>query len=141
MKMRKMYCCDASRSMYEDYYANQSGGAMPVFMGARHQRGHGIGNFFSGLKRVAIPLLKRGAQFLLPRLFKTGREIASDVASGTKIKDALKERVPGAAKEAARDAINEASQHFFSQSGSGLRRRSIKRKKTVRHAPLKRLKL
>ncbi len=65
----------------------------------------------------------------------------SDVASGTKIKDALKARVPGAAKEAAKDAINEAAQHFFNQSGSGLHRRSIKRKKTVRHAPLKRLKL
>ena len=139
--MRRMYCCDASRSMYEDYYAKQSGGEMPVFRGARYQRGHGLGNFFSGLKRVAIPLLKRGAEFMLPRLFKTGREIVSDVASGTKIKDALKARVPGAAKEAAKDAINEAAQHFFNQSGSGLRRGSIKRKKIVRHAPLKRLKL
>ncbi len=91
---------------------------MPVFMGGRHQRGHGLGNFFSGLKRVAIPLLKRGAKFLLPRLFKTGKDIVGDVTSGTKIKDALKARVPGAAKEAARDAINEAAQHFMNQSGS-----------------------
>ena len=139
--MRKMYCCDASRSMCDDYYARQSGREMPVFRRSRYQRGHGLGNVLSGLKRVAVPLLKRGAQFLLPRLFKTGREIVSDVASGSKIKDALKARVPGAAKEAARDAINEAAQHFLSQSGSGFRKRSIKRKKTVRHSPLKRLKL
>ena len=88
--MRKMYCCDASRSMYEDYYAKQSGGEMPVFMGGRQQRGHGIGNFFARVKRFAIPLLKRGAQFLLPRLFKTGTEIMSDVSQGQKVKDAFK---------------------------------------------------
>ena len=131
--MRKMYCCDASRSMYEDYYAKQSGGEMPVFMGGRQQRGHGIGNFFARVKRFAIPLLKRGAQFLLPRLFKRGTEIMSDVSQGQKVKDAFKSRVPGAIKDAASD--------FFRQSGSGLRKRNVKRKKAVRHAPLKRLKL
>ena len=131
--MRKMYCCDASRSMYEDYYAKQSGGEMPVFMGGRQQRGHGIGNFFARVKRFAIPLLKRGAQFLLPRLFKTGTEIMSDVSQGQKVKDAFKSRVPGAIKDAASD--------FFRQSGSGLRKRNVKRKKAVRHAPLKPLKL
>ena len=101
--MRKMYCCDASRSMYEDYYAKQSGGEMPVFMGGRHQRGHGLGNFFAQLKRFAVPLLKRGAQFLLPRLFKTGTEIMSDVSQGQKVKDAFKSRVPGAIKDTAGD--------------------------------------
>ncbi len=115
-----MYCCDASRSMYEDYYAKQSGGEMPVFMGGRHQRGHGVGNFFAQLKRFAVPLLKRGAQFLLPRLFKTGTEIMSDVSQGQKVKDAFKSRVPGAIKDAASD--------FFRQSGSGLRKRNVKRK-------------
>ena len=119
--------------MYEDYYAKQSGGEMPVFMGGRQQRGHGIGNFFARVKRFAIPLLKRGAQFLLPRLFKTGTEIMSDVSQGQKVKDAFKSRVPGAIKDAASD--------FFRQSGSGLRKRNVKRKKAVRHAPLKRLKL
>ncbi len=71
--MRRMYCCDASRSMYEDYYAKQSGGEMPVFRGARYQRGHGLGNFFSGLKRVAIPLLKRGAEFLFAKIIQDGK--------------------------------------------------------------------
>ena len=135
--MRKTYCCDASRSMYEDYYANQSGGEMPVFMGGRHQRGHGLGNFFAGLKRFAIPLLKRGAMFLLPRLFKTGTDIVNDVASGTDIKVAFKSRVP----EAARNAIKEVSKDLFNQSGSGLRRRQIKRKKSIKNRLVKRLKL
>jgi len=29
---RKTYCCDASRHMYENYYADQSGSGIPVFM-------------------------------------------------------------------------------------------------------------
>lgn len=124
--MRKIYCCDASRSMYEDYYAKQSGGEMPVFMGGRQQRGHGIGNFFARVKRFAIPLLKRGAQFLLPKIFKTGTEVMEDVARGQRVKDAI--------KESARD--------LFRQSGSGHRKRSIKRKKPTKRSKLvKRLKL
>ena len=110
---------------------------MPVFMGGRHQRGHGLGNCFAGLKRFAIPLLMRGAMFLLPRLFKTGTDIVNDVASGTNIKEAFKLRVP----EAARDAMKEVSKDLFNQSGSGLRRRQIKRKKSIKNRLVKRLKL
>ncbi len=129
--MRKVYCCDASRSMYEDYYAKQSGGDMPVFMGGRQQRGHGIGNFFAQVKRFAIPLFKRGAQFLLPKIFKTGSEIMNDVSRGQNVKDALKSRVTGAIKESARD--------LFGQSGSGHRKRNIepvKRNKLVKRLEL-----
>jgi hypothetical protein len=117
--------------MYEDYYAKQSGGEMPVFMGGRQQRGHGIGNFFARVKRFAIPLLKRGAQFLLPKIFKTGSEIMNDVTHGQNIKDALKSRVTGAIKESARD--------LFGQSGSGHRKRNIEPVK--RNKLVKRLKL
>ena len=129
--MRRVYCCDASRSMYEDYYAKQSGGEMPVFMGGRQQRGHGIGNFFARVKRFAIPLLKRGAQFLMPKIFKTGTEIVNDVSQGQRVKDALKSRVTGAIKELARD--------LFGQSGSGHRKRNIEPVK--RNKLVKRLKL
>jgi len=87
--------------MYADYYARQSGGDMPVFAGARFQRGHGLGNFFAGVKRFAIPLLKRGAKFLLPRLFKTGTEVVHDVMEGKKFKEAAKNRFKGAVKEGA----------------------------------------
>ena len=44
---RKRYCCDASR-MYEDYYTGQVGDNIPVFCGARYQRGHGLGNVIGG---------------------------------------------------------------------------------------------
>lgn len=102
---------------------------MPVFAGARFQRGHGLGNFFSGLKRFAAPLLKKGLEFLLPRALKTGTEIVSDVTGGKNIKESFRSRVPGAIKDAANDLLF--------QSGSGLRkRRIIKRRK-----PIKRFKL
>ena len=48
---RKLYCCDASRRMYEDYYTGQVGGNIPLFHGARYQRGHGLGNVIGGLFR------------------------------------------------------------------------------------------
>ncbi len=132
--MRRVYCCDASRSMYEDYYAKQSDGEMPVFMGGRQQRGHGIGNFSARVKRFAIPILKRGAQFLLRKIFKTGTEIMNDVSQGQRVKHALKSRVTGAIKETNRD--------LFRQSGCGLRKRNVKRKKPAKRNKLvKRLKL
>jgi len=39
---RKPYCCESSRQMYEDYYTGQVGGEIPVFRGAKRQRGHGL---------------------------------------------------------------------------------------------------
>jgi len=143
--MKKPFCCDANRSMYEDYYARQSGGEMPVFTGTRVQRGHGLGSIFANLKRLAIPLLKRGAKFLVPRLFKTGMEIADDVMEGKKFMDSAKQRVPGAAKEAMTgftkefvpEAIKEAMTRFPFQSGSGKRKKSI----SNRHFGVKRCKV
>jgi len=56
-----MFCCDASRDMYEDYYTNQHGDGMPVFAGARHQRGHGLGNVFGGLLRNVLVAIATSA--------------------------------------------------------------------------------
>ena len=36
---------------YEDYYLNQSGSGIPVFMGARYQKGSGLGNIFRSFFR------------------------------------------------------------------------------------------
>lgn len=68
---RKQYCCDASRQMYEDYYTGQVGGNMPVFRGARYQRGHGLGNVIGGLfRRVVLPFLRTSANSIVPFLKK-----------------------------------------------------------------------
>jgi len=41
MKRKAMFCRDASRDMYEEYYTNQIGNGMLVFAEGRHQRGYG----------------------------------------------------------------------------------------------------
>ena len=58
--MRKKFCCDASKHLYENYYVDQSGSGLPVFVGSRGQRGHGLGSILSGLFRSALPMLRRG---------------------------------------------------------------------------------
>ena len=83
MKRKAQFCCDASRDMYEDYYANQSGGAMPVFVGTKRQRGHGIGSMLSGLFRnVVLPFLKGNVGLLAGNVLKTGVQVLGDVVQG-----------------------------------------------------------
>ena len=67
---------------YNDNYARQTGGALPYFVGARYQRGHGLGSLFGGLLRSAMPLINRGVVALGRGALKTGVRIADDVLSG-----------------------------------------------------------
>jgi len=59
MAKRKLYCCDNdNKQLYRDYYTNQRGSGMPVFVGLRYQRGHGIGQTLGGLfKCFVVPLV------------------------------------------------------------------------------------
>ena len=90
------YCCDDDRKAYEDYYLNQCGHGMPVFYGARMQRGHGIGSIFSGLFRSIFPVLKRVAPVIGKKALQTGIDIVSDVAAGQSLKESAKSRVTDA---------------------------------------------
>src|SRR5208282_1379856 len=79
--MRRPFCCDDSHAMYEDYYARQQkGDGMPVYMGAVHQRGHGLGNMIGSLFRKILPFLQHGAATAL----RTGARIFEDVRGGKK---------------------------------------------------------
>ena len=123
--MKRKFCCDASRSMYEDYYMQQSGSGLPVFQGSRGQRGHGLGSMLSGLFRSAVPMIKRGLATFGKHALKTGLEIAGDVADGKSFRDSARERiVPGIVPGIKRFAEQEI---FNTQSGSGKRRRRSKR--------------
>src|SRR5437867_6593073 len=123
--MKRKYCCDASRQMYEDYYMQQSGSGLPVFQGSRGQRGHGIGSVLSGLFRSAMPMLKRGLATFGKHALKTGLEIAGDVAEGKSFRDSPRERIvptilPGIKRFAEEELFN-------NQSGSGKRRRRVRK--------------
>ena len=111
---RKTYCCDATRHMYENYYANQSGSGMPVFVGRRHQRGHGLGQTISGLfKRFVIPFVapraKEVGKKILGNVVKTGMEVAGDVFSGRSAKESLKERGLAGIKRTFGDIVRQSS--------------------------------
>jgi hypothetical protein len=122
--MRKKFCCDASKHLYEQYYVDQSGSGIPVFVGSRGQRGHGLGSLLSGLFRSAFPMIKRGLATFGKHALKTGLEIANDVVEGNSLKESAKRRVPEGIKRFANPA------NFSNQSGSG-RARSKKRRKAA----------
>ncbi len=120
------YCCDDDRKVYEDYYLNQCGHGMPVFYGARMQRGHGLGSIFSGLFRSIFPMLKRVAPVIGKKALQTGIDIVSDVAAGQSLKESAKSRVSDALKE----GISSFIQTENTQSGSGFRRKRKHSKKS-----------
>ena len=128
--MRKQFCCDASRDLYEKYYLGQSGDGIPVYVGSRGQRGHGLGSLLGGLFRSAMPLIRRGLASFGKHALKTGLEIANDVTEGRSVKESAKRRVGEGIKRFASSAFGS------SQSGSGKRRKvkrlkASKKRKTV----------
>src|SRR6266516_1969994 len=126
--MRQRYCCEAQKALYNDYYVNQAGGSLPVFQGSRGQRGHGFGSVLGGLFRNALPMLKRiGKQALT-----TGAHIASDMLGGKNFGESAKVRV--------RQGINSflPPENVSEQTGSGGRRRAIKRRRASTRVSKKR---
>jgi len=105
MKHRQ-YCCDASRDLYEEYYSRQNGGEIPVFVGRRFQRGHGLGSILGGfVRRLVLPFFKTNAKSMLKNAAKTGVEVASDVIDGRSFTDSVKNRVPAGIKRGVEDIV------------------------------------
>ena len=111
--MRKPYCCESSRHMFNQYYARQQkgGGDFPVYVGRYRQRGHGLGNILGSLFRRILPFLKSFA----PIALRTGANIVEDVSSGKSWKDSAMDRVP--------ETISKVAFGNMNQTGSGIRRK------------------
>ena len=120
--MRKPFCCESSRHLYETYYLNQDGNGLPVFTGIRGQRGHGLGSILGGLFRSALPMLKRGLASFGKHALKTGLDIANDVVAGGDFKDSAKRHIPQGIKRFA------TGLNVIPQSGGG---RGRKRRKSL----------
>jgi len=119
------YCCDASRHMYENYYSRQVGGLMPVFVGSRQQRGHGLGSVLGGIfRRFVIPFFKTHGKALATDALRTGVNVAEDVLGKRTLKESVKRRVP--------EGIKRSAQSLVAQSGSGVRLK--RRKKRRKHS-------
>lgn len=133
--MRKKFCCDASKHLYERYYLEQSGSGVPVFVGSRGQRGHGLGSLLSSLFRSAFPMIKRGLATFGKHALKTGLEIANDVVEGGSLKESAKRRVPEGIKRFAKP------ENFINQSGAGGGRSKKRRRKPASKKNRKKKKL
>jgi len=111
--------------MYEDYYSRQVGGQMPVFIGSRQQRGHGLGSVLGGIfRRFIIPFFKSHGKSLATDALKTGVNVAEEVLDGRTLKESVKKRVP--------EGIKRTAQSLIRQSGSGVGRRRLKRRRKSR---------
>ena len=86
---------------------------MPVFSGARIQRGHVLGSILGGFfRRLVLLFVKNNAKNLLTNAVKTGMEVADDVLEGRLLKESAKRRVPACIKRTVRG--------LKFQSGSGV---------------------
>ncbi len=122
-------CCHPKQ--YDDYYLNQVGSGLPVFAGARVQRGHGLGNMLSGLVRAAMPLVKSGSKALAKHGLKTGLRIAGDVMQGQKPKRAIRQHV----KRAGTQLLSSGLQQLIAPPGRPASRgHQSKGRKTTKRA-------
>ena len=112
---------------YDDYYAQQVGGALPYFAGARVQRGHGFGSLFGGLLRSVAPLIKRGALALGNRALKTGAQIAGDILSGENIRTAAKRRTKTAGRDLLQSLLATPPSKRVKRAAPSRQRRPVKR--------------
>lgn len=145
MRVSKEYCCDASRLAYQKYYMGQVGSGMPgIFIGARNQKGHGIGSVLSGLFRSAAPILKKGLASLGKSALSTGLNIATDVLEGKNAGDAARQRVSQGIKNLAQNTgivsrqVEEEEEEVFPKKQLKKKRRGLKRRQTGRGGIIKR---
>jgi hypothetical protein len=139
--MKRPFCCDESRDLYERYYDRQQKGKgdFPVYVGRHLQRGYGIGNVLSSLFRRILPTLKA----IAPHVLRAGVDMIEDVSSGKKWKDSAIKRVPEALKRiripckpaataTLSTAANLLERYLPKQTGSGKRRRRRRKESVAR---------
>lgn len=109
---------------------NQIGSGLPIFVGSRGQRGHGLGSILGGLFRSAVPVVKRGLASLGKNAVKTGLSIASDVLEGKNAGDSAKSRLAEGIKNLVDDDEPVSRKRPLPQQQQAPRqRRKIRRKR------------
>lgn len=114
---------------YDEYYLNQAGGKLPVFQGTKFQRGHG---FFGRLFKFFLPIVKSALPVVGKHALSTGLSIGKDLIEGEKFSNTARKRL----KETGANILDEISQKFNKQSGSGKKRKKRKRKMPFFRKPL-----
>ena len=137
-------------SFYDIYHQQQYGGGgrgvNHVFVGATRQRGHGLGSFFTGLFRSALPYITKGARVVGREALRSGVNILDDISDGNmSFKDSLKNRADESVKNLKRKAVKKLTTTMMEGNGykTGKRRRrnqSQRRVSVRRKSSVKRLK-
>jgi hypothetical protein len=130
------------KNLLDPYHRHQTGGSHPIFRGQRRRRlqmsgGFRLGGLFKILGKVAqkaikkiIPAAQKGVKKLLPVAVKAAGEMVTDVASGTKVKQALKKQVQKG-KEQAKTIIKKQLGAGKKTRGGILLKRKVKVKKDI----------
>lgn len=90
---------------YTKYYTDQAGHGLPVFAGARIQKGHGIGSILGGLARMVMPLAKQVLPIVKKQALRTGARVVGDLIQGRSLKSAAKKRAFQAGQEAVHQLV------------------------------------
>ena len=92
----------------------QYGAGVSGFSGMPYQRGAGLGSFFMGLFRRAIPLLKSAAKAAGKQALSTAATVVGDVARGQDVGESVKSR----SREGVAELADKASNYFKGPGGS-----------------------
>lgn len=118
----------------EAYYCAQvgaGGGRGPYFHGVLHQRGYG---WFGDLRRYLQPIAIKATSYLGKHLLNTGKNVISDVTSGSSFRDSARNRFRETSTKVKKDLIDKL------QHGSGKKTIKRKRKRQSNHSQNKRCK-
>lgn len=83
-------------NFHDGYYQSGSGGrgVSTVYVGSHRMRGHGLGSWFSGIFRSALPYLARGARVVGKEALRAGVNILDDVSDNNmSFKESLHNRL------------------------------------------------
>ena len=95
--------------------SHQVGGAIPGFSGLRYQRGSGLGSFFSGLFRLALPIIKSAGRTIGKQALASGASIMRDLSSGLEPNQVFKAR----GREALGNLLTKAPSNLQQQQQTG----------------------
>lgn len=90
-------------NVYDDFFKNQVGRGLPVYIG----RG-GLGNVLSGLFRSIVPIMKRGGKALLKEGVRSAVGVGQDILTGRNFKTAVKRRAVASGKRLTKKALRHA---------------------------------
>jgi len=100
-------------------FYHQRGAGLPGYGGNPYQRGGGLGSFFRGLFRMAMPVIKKAAKAVGKQALKTGVSVLADVARGQEVLPSLETHGREAVATLADKTLTYLNKRPAEQEGAG----------------------